>query len=104
MAKMALMVVQSSTGRPSFAQAAEQLGVSAGDIDPKFGIILIDTKNLLYAVKVRADKLPPGIENAIPFRGPYSDLTIEPLAGEARSGALEPSTPPSDPQGTDKEP
>lgn len=78
---MALMTVFGTNGPPARSVAAGQLGVAPADIDPDYGMVLIDPDKKMYAVKVRADRLPHGVEQEKPYRGPFSDPKIEPFGG-----------------------
>ena len=83
MTKWSLMEVQGTGDEPpSLAEAAEQLGVRIADIDPDFGLVLVDDEQKLYSLQVCTESLPAGIENRIPFRGPYSDIDFTPDKGE----------------------
>lgn len=75
----ALMTVQGGDTPPSLAEAASQLGVATSDLDAGFGVIAIDPRRKLYAVEVRADRLPQQRDLAAPYRGPYANPPIEPL-------------------------
>ena len=75
----ALMTVVGRGKPPSIAAAAEQLGVSAEDVDAGYGVVPVDPENDLYAVMVRADRLPPADPAAERYRGPFSNPKIEPL-------------------------
>ncbi len=96
MAAMALMTVQSSGGRPTLAAAAAQFGVAPEDIDPKFGVILVDSRNGLYAVQVRADRLPPGTDTA---KGPFSNPKISIFGAAESSSDSSEISPPSEARG-----
>jgi hypothetical protein len=80
---MALMTVVGKDRPPSLADAAEQLGVALGDVDAEYGVVEVDAADGLYAVLVRADRLPAAQADANktdqPYRGPYSNPKIRPL-------------------------
>lgn len=78
---MALMTVFGKSGPPTRSVAAEQLGIAAADINPDYGVVLIDPDKNMYAVMVRADRLPSGGEPQNPYSGPFSDPRIEPFGG-----------------------
>lgn len=80
----AMMTVQDTGGAPSLAEAAKQLGVSPEDMDTTFGVVPIDPDRGLYAVQVKADKLPQA-SNAEPYRGPWSSPRIVPF-GPVQTG------------------
>ncbi len=77
--EMVLMTVQGHEGAPSLAAAAEQLGVQAGDLDPSYGVVMVDPSRGLYSVLVRADRLPESSGESGEFRGPYSNPRIVPF-------------------------
>lgn len=64
---------------PSIATAAKQLGVSTEDVDAGYGVVPVDPENDLYAVMVRADRLPPADAQQGDYRGPFANPKIEPL-------------------------
>ena len=78
---MALVTV-SGEGMTSLEAAAAQLGVAPEDIDPNFGIVPIDPRQNLFAVQVRADRLPEGFGSETPYRGPFSSPRIAPFGLE----------------------
>jgi hypothetical protein len=73
----ALVTVRASDGPPSLDTAARELGVSVDDIDATFGVVPLDVHGGLYAVQVRADRLPNNFEDRDPYRGPYSNPRID---------------------------
>lgn len=81
--KTVMMTVTGEGGTPpTLAQAAAQLGISASDLNADFGVVTIDPERNLFAVEVRADRLPAGadLEKAGgPYRGPYSNPKIAPF-------------------------
>jgi hypothetical protein len=85
---MALIMVVGKDRPPSCAEAAAQLGVTLEDIDVAYGVVEVDAGDGLYAVLVRADRLPAAKSDANkadasqpsqPYRGPYSNPKIRPL-------------------------
>jgi hypothetical protein len=80
---MALMTVVGGRHPPSLAVAAEQLGVQIADISESYGVVPVDPDQGLYAVLVRADRLPPA-EGSQPFQGPYSNPKIVPFGGSEK--------------------
>ena len=76
---MALLTVKSGDTPPSLETAARQLGVRTEDIDSHFGIVLVDPREGLYCVQVRADRVPADLEQRQPHRGPFANPAIAPL-------------------------
>ena len=82
-----LMTVTIPQGAPSIAAAAKQLGVKPEDIDAAYGVVPVDPDRGLYAVQVRADRLPRQPEGVGEgYRGPWSNPRIEPF-GPIQEGA-----------------
>ncbi len=75
---MALATVVAPGHSPSIAFAAEQLGVRTSDLDHAYGVVSLDPDRGLYAVLVRADRLPASSKDEA-FRGPYSNPKISPF-------------------------
>jgi hypothetical protein len=75
---MALMTVAGKDQAPSLDAAAQQLGVRTEDIDRDYGVVAVDPERGLYAVMVRADRLPPE-KPADSYRGPFANPKIEPF-------------------------
>lgn len=93
------MTVECPDGVPSVAAAAQQLGVQAGDLDPDFGVVLVDPRRHLYSVLVRADRLPassPG-DGDEDFHGPYANPRIAPF-GPVRPADDAPAADPEQPE------
>ena len=87
---LALMTVSLPHAVPSLAEAATQLGVALADVDETFGLVPVDPEKGLYAVQVRADKLPSETQDrGAGFRGPWSNPSIEPLSPTPSSDAVE---------------
>lgn len=76
--KTALMTVTGQEGPPSLAEAAAQLGMAVGDLDPTFGVVPVDPDRKLYAVEALADRVPP--QETENYRGPYSNPQIAPFS------------------------
>jgi hypothetical protein len=78
---MELMTITEQGGvAPSLAEAARKLGVEVGDLDTTFGVVPIDPDQGLYAVQVRAGKVPSKSGQADrDYRGPWSNPKIEPF-------------------------
>lgn len=72
-----LVTVKLGSAQASMAEAARHLSVSETDLDPDFGVVLIDPENLTYAVMVdeRVAGDAAGAEGAA---GPFSNPRIEP--------------------------
>ena len=85
--KMALMTIVAGRQPPSLDQAAASLGVSTADLNADFGVVPIDPQEGLYAVEVRADRLPQQQpDRTTPYRGPFSTPRIEPFGGPPAKG------------------
>lgn len=90
--EQALVTVEGRDAPPTLEAAARQLGVAVGDVDAGFGVIPVDPRAGLYAVRVRADRLPAGFAAREPFQGPWSEPEIAPLRpgrGEREGGERE---------------
>ncbi|HYT76763.1 MAG TPA: hypothetical protein VEL79_18555 [Vicinamibacterales bacterium] len=83
-APMALMSVSGTDKPPTLEAAAVQLGVTPADLDTDYGIVLVDPRRQLYAVRVRIDRLPAASERE-EYQGPFEDPAIGPLpSGDRR--------------------
>ena len=77
---MELMTMVAPRGAPSLAEAARHFGVAVEDMDATFGVVPVDPERGLYAVRVRAGKLPAQLGGAATdYRGPFSDPKIAPF-------------------------
>jgi hypothetical protein len=75
-----LMTVTVPHGKPTLAEAAKLLGVATEDVDAAFGVVPVDPDRGIYAVQVRADRLPKQSERQpSDYRGPWSNPSIAPL-------------------------
>jgi hypothetical protein len=74
---MVIVLIDATPDTASLVFAAHQIGVQLDAIDPAFGVLPVDPANGLYSVLVRADALPPEFEKRLPFRGPFSNPSIE---------------------------
>jgi hypothetical protein len=72
-----LMTVTIPHGSPSLAEAAQRLGVDVSDMDATFGVVPVDPDRGLYAVQVRAGRVPKPPEGS-EYRGPWSNPNIAP--------------------------
>ena len=79
MAEMVMMTLAASETPPTIQQSAEELGVPVTAIDTDFGVVLVDTKNWVYTVRVDAKALDSSGESAEGVSGPFSDPRIEPF-------------------------
>lgn len=86
MAKM-LFTVKLDDDAPTVADVCRHLGVSEGDIDPEFGVVLIDPDDKRYAVMVD-EAVVAKTTRATDVAGPFSNPRIE------TTGPPEPATPP----------
>ena len=76
---MALVTIKNEDSPPTLQSAADLLGVTLADMDPEFGVVLIDPVRKLYSVRVNADRLPPDINLSETVSGPFADVPIGPL-------------------------
>jgi hypothetical protein len=77
---MELMTIVAPRGAPSLAEAARHFGVATEDVDSTFGVVPVDPVRGLYAVRVRASKLPAQAGGApSDYHGPFSDPKIAPF-------------------------
>ena len=64
---------------PSIERVAADLSVPLCAIDAQFGVILVDPKRDIYAVRVDVDQLPEEIQSEFIVSGPFSDPKIAPF-------------------------
>jgi len=76
---VALMTVTAPSGQPTLAQAAQLLGVDLKDMDAVFGVVAVDPDKGIYAVQVRAERVPKQSSDPGKFQGPWSDPAIAPF-------------------------
>jgi len=76
MGNPAFMTVHGIDGPPTLESAAQELGVAVDDIDPDFGVVLIDQTRGLYTVQVHADHIPEQLERES-YQGPFSNPRID---------------------------
>ncbi|RAI45366.1 hypothetical protein [Rhodoplanes roseus] len=89
--RTALMTVTGRGGPPTLAEAATQLGLGPADLDAGFGVVPVDPERDLFAVEVRADRVPPAGPAGEAYRGPFSNPDIAPFgppqpAGPGKTG------------------
>lgn len=79
--KTALMTVTGVDRPPTLAEAAAQLGLAPADLDAGFGVVPIDPERNLFAVEVRADRVPAQAPESAgeAYRGPFSNPRIAPF-------------------------
>jgi len=70
--------------RPSLATAARLLGVRPEDLDPRFGVVVIDPERRLASVRVRASALPADLAARGSLEGPFADPKIGPFGPPRR--------------------
>ena len=75
----ALMTVRGTDRPPTIESAAEQLGVAVEDIDTAYGVVLVNPDERLFAVQVRADRLPASNKSQT-YRGPFANPRIDAFA------------------------
>jgi hypothetical protein len=79
----AMYTIEALQGRPTVAEVAQMLQVREADIDPSFGVVLIDPKRGLYTVRVRGQSGARPDTTDPRTRGPFSDPGIG-LTGPVR--------------------
>lgn len=72
-----LVTVRLSNAQPSMEEAARHLKVSETELDPNFGVVLIDPENQTYAVMVN-ERVAGDAASAEGAAGPFSNPRIEP--------------------------
>ncbi|MDT0353604.1 hypothetical protein [Pseudonocardia charpentierae] len=73
-----VLTVHGGTTPPTLAEAAAQHSVAEQDLNPDFGVRPIDPDRGLYAVEIRADRLPEQEQEVpSPYQGPFSNPRIE---------------------------
>lgn len=77
--RTALMTVVREGGPPTLEEAAALLGLEMSGLNPGFGVIPVDPRKNLYCVEVFTESLPPDLEARRPYRGPFSNPSIDPL-------------------------
>jgi hypothetical protein len=67
-------------GIPSLEAVASQVGISADDLDPSFGVVPIQPLEAdRWRVAIRVDqRLTPTLHDHDQLEGPYADPPIEP--------------------------
>ena len=95
MAKM-LLTVKLDVDGPTVADVCRHLGISDRDIDPTFGVVLIDPEDQRYAVMVD-EAVVETATRARDVAGPFSNPRIEPFGVPQRAAR----PPESEPASTD---
>lgn len=74
------MYMCTTVGLPSLEEVALQIGISAEDLDPQFGVVPIQPlDDGVWRVAVRIDqRLAPELQAMDQIDGPFSDPPIEP--------------------------
>jgi hypothetical protein len=72
----AMYTIESDHGPPTIAEAAQMLQVQESDLDPDFGIILIDPKRGLYTVRIRDQSAAHPDTSRQEVDGPFADPGI----------------------------
>jgi hypothetical protein len=79
------MTIEGENGPPTLERVARALRVSEEALDRDFGVILIDPKRELYAVRVDEEAVQnAGPERARGVHGPFSDPRIAPFGPPPR--------------------
>jgi hypothetical protein len=72
-----LYTVEAPSGPPSLADAAARLHLAVAELDPNFGVILIDPARHLYAVSKLTDGGGHGHAPSSGVGGPFANPKIE---------------------------
>lgn len=75
---MVLYTVEGFESPPTVEQVAKRLGVLSLDIDPSFGIVLIDPQRGMYGVQIPENRVWPRANDSEEKSGPWSS---PPIAG-----------------------
>jgi hypothetical protein len=73
---MDMYTIEAPQGPPTVAEAAQMLHVQESDIDPAFGVVLIDPKRGLYTVRVREQSGATPDASDPKVEGPFADPGI----------------------------
>lgn len=74
-----MMTIAGWHEQPSIERVAADLSVPLCAFDAQFGVILVDPKRDIYAVRVDLDQLPEKIQSEFIVSGPFSDPKIAPF-------------------------
>jgi len=74
-----LYTVEAPSGPPSLADAAARLRLAVSDLDPNFGVVLIDPARHLYAVSTLTDIGAHRPPSAPGVAGPFANPRIDPF-------------------------
>ncbi len=69
---------------PSIERVSADLSVPLCAFDTQFGVILVDPKRDIYAVRVDLDQMPETIQSEFIVSGPFSDPKIAPFGSPQR--------------------
>jgi hypothetical protein len=72
-----LLTVRLEPGRATREDVCARLGVAESDLDPEFGVVLVDPQRNLYAVLVD-EAVAPRAAQAEGVSGPYANPSIRP--------------------------
>ena len=75
-----MMTIRSPQGPPSLAAIRERYGLSATDLDERFGVVAVDPADHAYTILVEraaAARIQPG--QGWEIEGPFSNPRIEPF-------------------------
>ena len=76
---MVMMTITGGQEQPSIERVAEELSVPLCAFDAQFGMILVDPKRDIYAIRVDPDQMPEAIRSDFVVSGPFSDPKIAPF-------------------------
>lgn len=86
MGEMVMMTISGWDEPPSIERVAEDLSVPACAFDAAFGVILVDPKRAIYAVRIDSEKVPEAAPEGFTVSGPFSDPKIAPFGPPAGDG------------------
>ena len=79
-----LYTIESPQGPPSLSEVASRLQLTLSALDASFGVVLIDPKRHLYAVRANSGDANSPASADPGVSGPFADPKIEPF-GPPRS-------------------
>ena len=69
-------------GEPTVEKVCERYGLTAGDLDARFGVVEIDPDDHLYSILVKeeaAERLGAKVPETPDLEGPFEDARIAPF-------------------------
>ena len=84
MGEMVIMTISGGQEQLSIERVAKDLSVPLCAFDAQFGVILVDPKRDIYAIRVDPDQMPEAIRSDFILSGPFSDPKIAPFGPPKR--------------------